>query len=392
MLLYHSTKQVPSRWLQEITLILAICSLAAFAQDKIADELKALGKSGQYDKIIEQHASKSKDYSAKSLYYIGLAYRMKEDYSNCIKFMNLSINKDDKDPAPHYVKASILQDMDKHNEAILGFQKVISLTTDNTEPYFELGYSYSELGEKSLALEAFIKATKQEESPDILYLMIAEIYSEFNEEDKELEAYYIAQSKISKESDLYIKTLFNIGVLESLKGNYDKAEPVFLELIRLEVKDYPSYVKLIQIYYHRKEYDKAKPYRDKLYEAHRKGELKGDLKDKFCFDKFKLKDKLIHACERFEEGDMNELKIYYKHLFYVLDQKDSAKFSIQTEYSPFLEKSGRPKYLLGMSKGNSHFTFPIGFSDDFKYDDLKKAVIDILEGNVKPAVTSTKTR
>jgi tetratricopeptide (TPR) repeat protein len=367
------------------TVILAICSLTVFAQDKIADELKVLSDSEQHDKIIEQYALKSKDYSAKSLYYIGLAYYEKKDDKNCIKFMDLSISKDAKDPVPHYYKASILMFMGKYNEAIKSFQTTISLNPNHANSYFKLGHSYNKLGKNDLALEAYKKATEQDKCLDEAYSMIALIYSELKENDKALEAFYVAKEKISKESTQYINVLFNIGLLESLKENYDKAEPMFLELIRLNAKDYRSYAKLIQIYYHRKEYDKAKPYKDKLYEAHRKGELKDNLKDRFCFDRFKWKDKLIEAYERFEEG--NKKDIYIKHLFFVVDQEDNVEFTIQTEYSPFSVEQGTPKYVLCMFRGNSHFTFGIYFNNNFKYDDLKKAVIDILEGKVNPVAT-----
>ncbi len=82
------------------TLILTICTLTIFAQDNTVTELKALVDRKQYDKVIEQYASKSNELSAKSLYYVGLSYYMKEDDNNCIKFMKLSIDKDEKDPAP----------------------------------------------------------------------------------------------------------------------------------------------------------------------------------------------------------------------------------------------------------------------------------------------------
>jgi tetratricopeptide (TPR) repeat protein len=278
--------------------------------------------------------------------------------------------------------------MGKYNEAIKGFQTAISLKADHAETYIRLGDSYNELGKKDLALEAYKKPTKQEKCPDRPYSMIAQIYYELKENDKALEAYYVAKEKISKKSNSYINTLFNIGLLESLKGNYDKAEPIFLELIQLNPKDYNSYTKLIQIYYHRKEYDKAKPYKDKLYEAHRKGELKDNLKDMFCFDQFKWKDKLILAYERFEEGNKKGIYVYSKHLFYVLDQNDNIEFTIQTEHSSISVEQGTPKYLLCMTRGNVHFTFNIGFNDNFKYDDLKKAVIDILEEKVKPVASS----
>ena len=372
------------------TTILTICSLTIFAQDKITDELKNLSDNKQYDKIIEQHASKSKDYSAKSLYYIGLAYYMKEDDNNCIKFMDLSIDKDAKDPAPHYIKASTLNYMDKYNEAIKCFQTAISLKPDDAEFYSGLGDSYYQLEKNDLALEAYKKATEQKKCPDRPYSMIAQIYSDLKENDKALEAFYTARSRISKESNSYINALFNIGLLESLKGNYDKAEPAFVELLQLDPTDYHSHAKLIQIYYHRKEYDKAKPYKDKLYEAHKKGVLKENLTDMFCFDQFKWKDKLVQAYERFEEGTKKD--IYNKHLFYIVDQDDKIEFRIQTEYSPISVEQGGAKYLLCMTKGNEHSTFNIGFNDNFKYDDLKKAVIDILEGKVKPTATSKPTK
>jgi len=88
---------------------------------------------------------------------------------------------------------------------------------------------------------------------------------------------------------------------------------------------------------------------------------------------------------RFEEG--NKKDIYIKHLFHILDQENNLEFTIQTEYSPFSAALGREKYLLCMFKGNSHFVFDIGFNDDFKYDDLKKTVISVLEGYVNPSAS-----
>jgi tetratricopeptide (TPR) repeat protein len=371
------------------TLMLAFYSLTIFAQDPIATDLKTLCDNKQYDKIIEQHASRSKDYSAKSLYYIGLAYYMKEDDANCIKFMDLSIGKDPKDPAPYYIKASTLNYMQKFEDAIKGFQSAINLKSDDAVFYSGLGDAYYNLGKLDVALDAYKKATEQKDCPDRPFSFIAQIYSDQKNNDKALEAFYMAKSKIDKRSKSYTNALFNIGLLESLKNNYDKAEPAFVELLQLDSSDYHSYAKLIQIYYHRKEYDKAKPYRDKMYEAHKNGLLKDNLKDMFCFDQFKWNDKLIQAYERFEEGSK---KIYNKHLFYVVDQDNKIEYRIQTEYSLYSAEQGGPKYLLCRTQGDTHSTFNIGFNDNFKYDDLKKSVIDVLEGKIKPAATSTPTK
>ena len=192
-----------------------------------------------------------------------------------------------------------------------------------------------------LALDSYKKATEQQNCPDRPYSFIAQIYSDLKNNDKALEAFYVAKSKISKESNSYINALYNIGLLESLKGNYDKAEPAFVELLQVAPADYHSYAKLIQIYYHKKEYEKAKPYKNKLYEAQKKGLLKGNLKDMFCFDQFKWNDKLIQAYERYEEGSKD---IYNKHLFYVVNQNDDIEYRIQTEYSPISVEQGGSKY------------------------------------------------
>lgn len=372
-----------------ISFVLLLCSLTIFAQDKITDELKVLSDNEQFDRIIELYASKTTEYSAKSLYYIGQAFYMKADDNNCIKFMNLSIDKNSKDPAPYFIKASTLNYMQKYKEAVKDFQTAISLKSDDAVFYIGLGDSYYNLEEFNLALNAYIKATEQKDCPDRPYSMIPQIYSDQKNNEKALAAFYIAKSKINKESDSYITVLFNIGLIESLIGNFDKAEPVFLELIQLDSSDFHSYAKLIQIYYHNKEYWKAKPLKDRLYQAYKKGELKGNMKDMFCFDQFKWNDKQIQAFERFEEGSKD---IYNKHLFYVKDVDDKIIFRIQTEYSPTSVELGGSIYLLCMTRGETHSTFNIGFNDDFNYEDLKKNVINILEEKVKPTASSKPTR
>jgi tetratricopeptide (TPR) repeat protein len=363
------------------TFIFAICSFTIFAQDNITTELKALLDKKQYDKVIDHYASKSKDLSAKSLYYVGLAYYMKEDDINCIKLMNLSIDKNAKDPAPFYIKASTLNYMEKYEEAVKDFQSAISLEADNAEFYSGLGDSYYNLEELDLALDAYKKAIEQKNCPDRPYSFIAQIYSDQKNNDKALEAFYVAKSKISKESNSYINALFNIGLLESLKGNYDKAEPAFVDLLQLDPKDYHSYAKLIQIYYHQKEYEKANPYKDKLYEAHKKGLLKDNLKDMFCFDQFKWNDYLIQVFERYENENKGD--IYNKHIFYVVDNAGEIVLRVQTEFSPISIELGGPKYLLCANKGSTHYNPGIGFNDDFKYTNLKAEAIRLFEMYMK---------
>ncbi len=369
------------------TVLLIFCCAAAFAQDNLSGELKTLIDDKQYDKVIAQHASKSKDYPAKALYYIGFAYYMKEDDGNCLKFMDLALVKDPKDPKAHYIKASTLNYTGKYDEAIKSFQDAIALSPDNARYYSGLGDAYYQLGKGDLAIEAYTKATQQQDPGDRPFSMIAQIYSEQNKADQSLAAFYVAKSKISKESASYKNALFNIGVFESANGNHDKAETAFTELLQLSPDDFHAHAKLIQVYYAKEEYEKAKSLKERLYAAHREGKLKDNLKDMFCFDQFKWNDKLIQAFERYEEGSKT---LYNKHLFYVVNAENKTEFRIQTEYSQISVELGGPKYLLCMTKDGTHATFNTGFNDNFNYADMKKSVIAVLEGTIKPTATSRR--
>lgn len=358
-------------------LILILCSFTVFAQDNTTDELKTLSETKQYEKIIKQYASQTTEYSAKSLYYIGYAYFSKQDDNNCLKFINMSIAKDATDPAALYIKATTLNYKGKYKEAIESFETAITLKPDDAEFHSGLGDSYSQLENYDEALKSYTKATELTNCPDRPYSMIAQIYSDLKQNEKALQAYYTAKTKISKTSSAYKNALFNIALLESQKGNQDKAEPILLELIQLDSTEYHAYAKLIQVYYHKREYDRAKPYKDKLYAAHKKGVLKDNLKDMFCIDQFTWDDYAIRVFERYENENKGE--IYNKHMFYVLDKSNKILLRVQTEFSPFSVNLGGPKYLLCATKGGSHYNSGIGFNDDVDYDNLKAAAIKQFE-------------
>lgn len=126
-------------------IIISFCSFSLSAQTDISEELKLLSESDQYSRILENYTKDYTDYSAKSLYYIGLAYYMTGDDTNCLKIMDLSIKKDPNDPAPYHIKASTLNYMQKYEEAIVHFKKAIELNPDKSQSYTGTGDSYYNL-------------------------------------------------------------------------------------------------------------------------------------------------------------------------------------------------------------------------------------------------------
>lgn len=367
------------------TMLISFTSLMVYSQEDLTKSIKVQYENEQYDQIISDHSDKVKDYPAKAIYYVGMAYYMKADDNNCLKFMDLSIKKDETDADAFFIKGMTSNYMGQFDNAIKSFNKAIQLDSTNSNYFSGLGDSYVSQEKYEKALSSYITATEKKDPIDRPFTMIPQIYAELNQPEKALESFYKSKETISKESDSYINALYNIGLYEFLNKDYDKSESAYKELIELAPNDFHSYAKLIQVYYGKKEYDKAKPLIEKLYQAYEKGILKDNLKSMFCFDQFDWKDKLILAYERFA---VKEGELYYKHVFYVTNNKGETEFTIQTENSPISVELGGPKYVLGMDKNGTHSTFGFGLNEDFKYEDLKSSVIKVLEEKVKPSASS----
>ncbi|MCE3297300.1 MAG: Tetratricopeptide repeat protein [Crocinitomicaceae bacterium] len=368
-------------------LIFGIFSAICFSQDKTLTEIKKWSDANQHQKIIDKYTPKAAGLSAKSLYFLGLAYYMTQDDNHCIKYMDMSIEKDPNDPGPHFIKASTLNFLKQYEAAVAEFLISVRLNPEHSKSYSGLGDAYYALKKTDLALEAYQNAVKKPEPQERAYAMIAQIYWDKKDYEKALPAYQLVKTHASKESSSYLNALFNIGVIEFTKGNYDASESSFLELLKLSPNDYTTFAKLVQLYNRKKNVNQAKIYRDKLYDAHQKDLLKNSrLQDMFCFDQFNWQDKQIQAYERYETGDKTDT--YSKHLFYVINPDQTLDCIIQTEYSPVSVELGQMKYLFGRQKEKEHATFGIGFNDTMPDEELRETVIAILEGTIQPSVTS----
>ena len=376
--------------MKKILLSIIICFLciSSYAQEQITTELEKVYGEEKYDLIISEHSEKVSEYPAKAIYYVGLAYYMKADDNNVLKLMDLSIKKDKTDPDAYFIKGMTLNYMEQFEKAIESFNKAIEFDSNNANYFSGLGDSYFNQKKYKKALSTYISATKKQEKIDRPFTMIPQIYAELNQPEKALKAFYTSKENIAKDSDSYITALYNIGQYELLNKNYDKAEVALKELVEFSPTDYHSYSKLIQVYYGKKEYEKAEPYKQKLYQANKQGVLEGNLRNEFCFDQFVWNDKLVFGFERFAEKPS---KIYYKHVFYVTDeQTGKTEFTIQTENSPISMELGHEKYIVGMDKNGTHSTFNYGIKENFEYDYLKKMVLKVLNEEIKATASSRK--
>lgn len=368
-----------------LTLTFALLSIGLFAQNSIVTQLKTAYDAKKYDQMISTHASKTASYPAKAIYYIGLAYYHKSDDKSCLNMMNLALQKEQNDPEIYFIKGATLSYLKKPQEAIQAIKQAIALDATQCRYFSALGDAFLEQNKFKEALQAYITATQKENIIERPFAMIPQLYAELEQPQKALKAFYKAKEVISKESDFYALTLYNIGLYEYINQHYDKSKNAFTELLTRFPNDFQSHSKLIQVYFAQKEYEKAKPHRKILYKAYEEGKLKGRLKERFCFDQFKWKNKKVFVYENFAE---KKGKLYYKHVFYVVNPKGNTELTIQTENSPISQELGGPKYAIGMTRESSHSTF--GFiKENFDYNKLKATIIQILNDEVVPSASST---
>ena len=119
------------------------------------------------------------------------------------------------------------------------------------------------------------------------------------------------------------------------------------------------------------------------------------MNKEFCFDQFDWKDKTIMVFEQFEEP---EGRLYYKHIFYVVDEEGKISQTVQTEWSIAMEMNDNGmKYVLGRDfyppddgPRIAHYSyFQYLFKEDFDYSELKKAVLAVLNEEDSPTSSST---
>lgn len=370
------------------TLVLFSC-FALLAQDDITNRLRSLSDQENYERIVSDYSENIDGYSIDALILLAEAHYFLDQDADCDRVINMVLKAEPENTDALYLKASNLFYIDEFEEALKYYKQILEIDPEHVEVYIDKGYCHLGLDNANKALDYFQQATEHTTGNALgrAYFMIGEI--QYNQKDykKALEAYYLAKNKFEEKTDLYYENIYSIGYIEHELNNYQNAETAYKELLNDFPKNYSIHPRLIRIYYKTKEYDKADELRTLLYKAHENEELDEDDNDSFCFDIFEYKDKNIYAYERYQtEGGF----IYYKHIFYVVNQEGDLDYTVQTEFSAISEEMGGNKYLLGKTEGPDHYTFNMGFDDDFKYKDLKKAVTRVIDGKMSIGASSTK--
>lgn len=365
-----------------LTGILILLTGQIFGQQDLSVRFKDLYIQKKYEEIISYTPKDTEEISAKAYYYIAMSYYMKEQDDNAIKYFDFAINKGPVDHDMYFYKGMTLYYKGKHQEALPYFDKAIEMRPNEPDFYGGKGEVFYKINLKDSALIYFAKATALPKCKTKYFLLAGELYQDKNENNKALSTYEVALSKLDQTSKDYQSILFNVGLMNQLIGNIEKAKDIFEKLLSIYPNDFHCMTKLIQTYYTLNQLDSAKPYIEKIYEAHKKNKLPDIMKDMFCFAQFEWNNKRILAYELFNEIDNGFKTIKYQ--FFVTDNKGNIEYIIQSESSPAIRMS-EGKYILAVEKDNNHYSYwSYKFNDDFEYEILKGQIIKILNGEIEP--------
>ncbi|MDU1890481.1 MAG: tetratricopeptide repeat protein [Dysgonomonas sp.] len=345
------------------------------------DGIKSMFNNEQYAEVVERYANAPRSLSAEELTYVARAYYHLEDLVNAQRYIDMAVRKDAKYAPAYYAKGIIYNAENNFTQATGSLKKAIELSPRQSDYYSALGDAYFAQENLPEALTNYQKATKQNSPSEKAYYMIGAIYAAQDSVQMSLNAFYQAKSKIIKDKELYVTTLYNIATMESDLGHYQKAVDTYLELVDHFPDDYYTMEKIVQIYNHLGQYSRADVYKSKLYTAHQRGELiTTSLSDKFCMDHFTVGKKYVLGYERYEKPSCQP---FVKDIFYVTNEIGDVDSSIFLEYVPAANESEKGLYKPVMIKGTDRYVYSVLFDEDVKYATIQPYIVEMIEGKVK---------
>lgn len=354
--------------------MLTLCSNYAFAQDIIGDKAEAYYANQQYDELIELLTPNARDYSARTNYFIGLAYYALGDDDHCIEYMENTISADKHYADAHFIKGISLNYIGEFKKAVKSFESAIELDTTAAAYYSGLADAYYNLEEVDEALEAYKKATLLNDCPERPFIMIPLIHLARGDTEEALPGFYTAKSNMVIGSENYTTALYNIGLLEYRDSNYTQAEKALTELLMIDGEDFEGYIALIQVYHVQGKYNKTTTLCEQIRKAYDWEVLPESVGNQYMLEQFNLDTLSVYAYERLPQP---EDELYYKIQFKVY-YNDEFLYSIQLQRN-IEDDDPQRKYVLGMDRNGKNSTFEQWFSEDTEYETIREAVVEFLQ-------------
>lgn len=333
----------------------------------------------KFDEIIKNKNKKGEALSAKSMYYIGMAYFMKGNDDMALKYLDAALAKGSVDHDMFYYKGMTLFYKGRYIESLPFFDSAIVRLPKEPDFYTGKGEVYYTIEKFDSAIYYFKKGLSFPNCKTRFILLLAESYQKTNRNKEAKESYKKGISLLAPSDENYSISLYNYGLVQLLDGD-SNTFITFEKYCKLFPNDYSAMAKLIQSYYLAGKYEDAKPIRAQLYEAHKRKKLPSTMEEMFCFDQFIWNGHRVMVFERFDEPKKD---LIVKHQFFILKDDGEMDYQVRSESSIAVRMTPGHKYVLCLVRDGSYSTsWKYIFNDDYKYIELKAAVITILDNDL----------
>lgn len=372
--------------MKNIILILILSLTFFIAKSQTVEELY----SKRDFKELIKFADKSETLDKNQLYYVGYAFFQLENDKKAIEMYDKAIEKGLDDDFIYLYKGLSLRYDKQYEKALKVFKTAIERNPKGQKNYTELANTYYFQENFEEALKYFYKARELDFELGDPYFKVPYIYHLQNNFTKALEEYKISAKMINKSAPEYIDILKNIGQLEYLETkNYKNSIKAYSEMISLIPENYDLYPKLIKAYYANENYKQG----DSIFNILKTQYQKGNLSEEFikyknvAIDEFEWNGQKVITYKYLDEPK-ETLDLMYKIYLLSKDGK-SVERTLMTEKTIQFEENGAKHLLCEREKSGIHHTYSYGWStDEIDYSSLKKAVLLVLNKELKPSASS----
>jgi hypothetical protein len=163
-------------------------------------------------------------------------------------------------------------------------------------------------------------------------------------------------------------------------------------------KKYFMYKNIVVGYFGMEQRDKAKPFRDTLYNAYKNKQLPRGMDRYYNFENFVYNNQNVWGYEAFPElGDKETEGSFSKHIYYIYsrDSLGEDKEQLYTLHTVKIHKlkGTEPDFVLTKRSRTteneiSQSFWKFTFTNPVNYEKLHSAVVEVLKGGVKPDTES----
>ncbi|MCB0402484.1 MAG: hypothetical protein KDD41_10405 [Flavobacteriales bacterium] len=365
--------------------------ITAFLATSIrAQSVTELYQARDFRQLIEQEKN-ADELTPEELYMVGYAFFQLENDDKAIAFYDKAIEKGYDNGSVYFYKGLSLGYLEKYDEALKQIDIALEKEPTNQEYMNHKGELYRYQGKEDIALEYYVKATQLPNTIGDPFFWVAYVYHGKQELKKALSLYYEAVEIMPQSSHYYVAALHSIGQLEyTYTQNYSKSAQAYAQAININPKDYEYYPKLIKAYNGAGEFAKADSIFSLLKVAYINQEL-SEEDQKFgntAVDESEWNGQKLIVYRYFDDPK-ESLDISYK-VYLLAKGGDKVERTFMVEQT--LQLPDGPKHLLCEKdrKTDTHITYPYGWkSDAIPLDNLKKAVVLVLDGKMKQGASST---